>query len=162
MGFYQLGEARYALKQWSGAADAYRQAIGIDPQFVDAHLGLVFALERIGEPSVTRVNVDHRVLMALLAGAFLLFLTESPSSPYQHPWEWGGRDAVDGARLEAADLAEDDLRVAASPQVSALVAERGTIVEVPPHPRSLDAARIERVAVRVDMVILDTTVETDA
>lgn len=145
-----------------GVLDLSPAAAHIGPAMAFVFIALVFALERIGEPSVTRVNVDHRVLMALLAGVFLLFLTESPSSPYQHPWEWGGRDAVDGARLDAADVAGDDQRVAASPQVSALVAERPFVVEVPPHPRSLDAARIERIAIRVDLVILDTTVEMDA
>jgi hypothetical protein len=144
-----------------GVLDLSPAAAHIGPTMAFVFIALVFALERIGEPSVTRVNVDHRVLMALLAGVFLLFLTESPSSPYQQPWEWGGRDALDGARLDAAELAGDDDRVGASPQVSALVADRAVVVEVPPHPASLDAERVARVGTSVDLVILDTSVEED-
>ncbi|MEZ5137893.1 MAG: hypothetical protein R2711_03735 [Acidimicrobiales bacterium] len=122
-------------------------------------MALIFALERIGDLSVTRVNVDRRVLLALLAGATLLFLTESPSSPYEAPWSWGSRDAVDGARLEAADLVADEEAVATSPSVTAQVAARARLVELPPAPADLDAPLLDGLAERVDVVLLDTTGE---
>lgn len=144
-----------------GVLDLSPAAGHIAPAMAFVFIALVFALERIGEQSVTRVNVDRRVLLALLAGVILLFATESPTSPYESPWGWGDRDAVDGARMDAADEATDADAVAASPQVSALVAERAEIVELPPVPSSLDAARIQEVAAEVDLVIVDTTEATD-
>ncbi len=86
-----------------GVVDLSPAAAHIAPALAFVFIALVFALERIGTPSVTRVNVDRRVLLALLAGATLFFVTEAPTSPYRQPWAWGSRDAVDGARIEAAD-----------------------------------------------------------
>lgn len=131
----------------------------IAPAMAFVFIGLVFALERIGDLSVTRVNVDRRVLIALLAGATLLFLTESPTSPYREPWAWGSQDAVDGARLEAADLIDDDEAVAVSPSLTAQVAERGMLLELPPAPADLDRERLTGLAGEVDVVLLDTTGE---
>lgn len=132
-------------------------AAHIGPALAFVFVALVFALERIGTPSVTRVNVDRRVLFALLAGATLLFVTEAPSSPYRRPWAWGSRDAIDGARIEAADLVGPTDAVAVSPSAIALVAERADLVELPTDPHDLTRARIERVARRADVVLLDTS-----
>lgn len=144
-----------------GVLDLSPAAAHIGPTMAFVFVALVYALERIGQQSVTRVNVDVRVLIALLAGVTLLFATESPSSPYERPWTWGGRDAVDGARFAAADLVPDGVAAAASPQVSMLIAERAVALEIPPHPQSLGEPRVRRIASRVDMVILDTTVAVD-
>ncbi|QXC61993.1 DUF2079 domain-containing protein [Aquihabitans sp. G128] len=132
-------------------------AAHIGPATAFVFVALVFALERIGEVSVTRVNVDRRVLLALLAGAVLLFVTEAPSSPYRQPWAWGSRDAVDGARLEAVDRIDPDAAVASSPTTTALVAERADLIELPPDPENLTAARIRLVAKRAEVVLLDTS-----
>jgi hypothetical protein len=129
----------------------------IAPAMAFVFIALVFALERIGEVSVTRVNVDRRVLLALLAGCSLLFLAESPSSPYRSPWAWGSRDALDGARLEAADLIAPDAAVAVSPQATALVAARAEVVELPPAPADLRRSTIGAIADDSDAVLLDTT-----
>jgi hypothetical protein len=128
----------------------------IAPALAFVFIALVFALERIGTPSVTRVNVDRRVLLALLAGATLFFVTEAPSSPYRQPWAWGSQDAVDGARLEAADLIGDDGSVAVSPSSTALVAERATVVELPLDAANLTDDRIAGRISRVDWILLDT------
>jgi hypothetical protein len=132
-------------------------AAHIGPAAAFLFVALVFALERVGEPSVTRVNVDRRVLLALLAGAVLFFVTEAPSSPYRQPWAWGSQDSVDGARLEAADMVDDDEAVAVSPADAALVARRAKVVELPPDPADLTASRVADVSREVDVVLLDTS-----
>ncbi|MCB0976596.1 MAG: DUF2079 domain-containing protein [Acidimicrobiales bacterium] len=144
-----------------GVLDLSPAAAHIGPAMAFVFVALVYALARIGHQSVTRVNVDHRVLFALLAGVLLLFATESPVSPYEHPWSWGGRDALDGARMQSADLVGHDAAVATSPQVSALLAARAVIVEMPPHPRSFDKKRIERIADEVQAIVLDTSETVD-
>lgn len=139
-----------------GVVNLSPAAAHIAPAMAFVFVALVFALERIGDLSVTRVNVDRRVLIALLAGSSLLFLAEAPTSPYQQPWNWGARDAVDGARLEAAALVGDDDAVATSPSTTAQVAERGTLIELPPVPADLDRSTLVGLADRVDVVLLDT------
>ena len=64
--------------------------------------GLV-ALSRIGRRSITRINVDHRIVASIVVASLILFVQNAPSSPYQQPWDWGGRDEVDAARLVAVD-----------------------------------------------------------
>lgn len=132
-------------------------AAHIAPGMAFVFVALVFALERIGERSVTRVNVDRRVLLALLAGAALLFVTEAPTSPYRQPWAWGSRDSVDGARIEAAALVGPNDAVSASPTTSSLVAGRGRLAELPPDPEDLTEFRVDQVARFSDAILLDTT-----
>jgi hypothetical protein len=152
-----IADARVQEAAQRGVVTLSPAAAHVAPAMAFVFVALVFALERIGEVSVTRVNVDRRVLAALLAGSTLFFLTESPASPYERPWTWGGRDAVDGAReLATADLGGDG-RVAASPGAIALVAERAVVVELPLDPVDLTAARIRSIASDVDAIVLDTT-----
>ena len=140
-----------------GVLDLAPAGAHIGPVVAVVFLALVFALERIGVPSVTRVNVDRRVLLSLLSGAVLLFVIEAPTSPYRRPWAWGGRDAADGARLAAVELVPEDAAVAASPSVIALVAERAVVVELPPVPTAIDAAHADALAGDgIDYVVLDT------
>lgn len=141
----------------TGVLDLSPAAAHVAPAMAFVFMGLVFALERVGSRSVSRVNVDRRVLLALLAGSALLFLTEAPSSPYHAPWSWGGRDAVDGARIEAGALVGDEAAVAVSPRATVVVAERARLVELPPDPADLTRGRIDAVARRVDAVLLDTS-----
>lgn len=140
-----------------GVLDLSPAAAHIGPAMAFVFVALIFALERIGERSVTRVNVDRRVLLALLAGATLLFVTEAPASPYRQPWAWGSRDATDGARMDAARLVGPDEAVAASPTTSALVAARARLVELPPDPQDLTAFRVDQVARASDAILLDTS-----
>ncbi|MBX3286195.1 MAG: DUF2079 domain-containing protein [Actinobacteria bacterium] len=139
-----------------GVLDLSPAAAHIAPALAFVFVALVFALERIGDLSVTRVNVDRRVLLALLAGATLFFVTEAPTSPYRQPWAWGSRDALDGARLLAADAIGPDDAVAVSPTATALVAERARVVELPPDPVDLTVERVASVSRAVDAVLLDT------
>lgn len=132
-------------------------AAHIGPAMAFVFVALVFSLERIGTLSVTRVNVDRRVLLALLAGSTLFFLTEAPTTPYRKPWAWGSQDAVDGARLDAADSVDDGARVAASPTVISLVAERAHLTALPSDPADLTARAVARATPGLDVVVLDTS-----
>ena len=140
-----------------GVLDLSPAAAHIAPAMAFVFVALVFALERIGETSATRVNVDRRVLIALLAGASLLFLTESPTSPYERPWSWGSEDALDGSRSAAADRIDPSESVAASPTMSALVAERGNLTELPPDPGDFTAFRVDQMTRSADAILLDTS-----
>lgn len=140
-----------------GVLDLSPAAAHIAPAMAFVFVALIFALERIGEPSVTRVNVDRRVLIALLAGATLLFVTEAPTSPYQQPWEWGSQDALDGSRVEASKLIADDDAVASSPTTSALVAERANLIELPPNSSDFTAFTVDRLARSRDAILLDSS-----
>jgi hypothetical protein len=129
----------------------------IAPALAFVFIALVFALERIGTPSATRIHVDRRVLFALLAGAALFFLTEAPTSLYREPWAWGSQDAVDGARLEAADLVGERDSVAVSPSCTSLVAERAHVTELPLDAANLTPERVEATVDEARWVLLDTT-----
>lgn len=139
-----------------GVLDLSPAAAHIAPALAFVFVALVYALERIGQLSVTRVNVDRRVLIALLAGASLFFVTEAPSSPYRQPWAWGSRDVVDAARLIAADRIGPSQAVGVSPTATVLVAERAHLVELPPDPVDLTIERVAAVSRQVDVVLLDT------
>jgi hypothetical protein len=128
----------------------------IAPALAFVFIALVFALERIGTPSVTRVNVDRRVLFALLAGAMLFFVTEAPTSPYRQPLAWGSQDAVDGARIEAADMVGATGRVAVSPSSTALVAERAEVTELPLDAANLTGERLSGQIAEARWILLDT------
>ncbi len=140
-----------------GVLDLSPAAAHIAPAMAFVFVALVFALERIGEQSVSRVNVDRRVLIALLVGASLLFVAEAPTSPYERPWEWGSQDALDGARRSAAERIGDEESVAASPTVSVLVAQRASLAELPPNPNDFTAFRVNQLAGSSGAIIFDTT-----
>ncbi|MCU1452958.1 MAG: putative rane protein [Acidimicrobiales bacterium] len=124
----------------------------IAPGMAFVFIATVFALARIGRRSVTRINVDRRVLTALVCGAALLFLVEAPSSPYRTPWRWGSVGAVGLARKHGAGLFDPRLAVAASPEVVALVAQRARVVELPLTPIDIGPIPAE-----VRGIVLDTT-----
>ncbi|MCU1351616.1 MAG: putative rane protein [Acidimicrobiales bacterium] len=124
----------------------------IAPGMAFVFVATVFALARIGRRSVTRINVDRRLLLALLAGTALLFLVEAPSSPYRTPWRWGSTDEVAAARTSAARLVGDTVPLAVSPQVAALVATRPRLVELPTRPTA-----IAPVPSDIDAIVVDTT-----
>ena len=141
----------------SQVLDLAPAAAHIAPSMSFVFIALVFALERIGQLSVTRVNVDRRVLLALLAGSMLFFVTEAPTSPYRQPWAWGSQDALDGARQIAAGRVSDTEEVAVSPSSTALLADRADLVELPFAPQDFTVHRVTLVSRDVDVVLLDTT-----
>jgi hypothetical protein len=101
-------------------------------------LAAIVALARIGQPSVNRIRVDHRVVAAMVLATVAIFVQVAPASPFNEPWSWGGRDAVDGGRMQAVDTLEERYgltgAVAVSPQLTALVAERWAVQELPLGP----------------------------
>ena len=90
----------------------------------------VFALKRSGRVLVERVNVDKRLLLALVLTASVFFVLDSATSPYEQPWEWGRLDAADGARLDAVELIPEAAAVRASPRVLPRLAERTRLYEL--------------------------------
>lgn len=91
-------------------------------------LATAFALGRIGRRGVEQITVDKRILGALLIAGSVFFVQNAASSPYRHPWDWGGQDRVDAARLEARDQIPPDAHVRASSSMLQILAERHTLV----------------------------------
>jgi uncharacterized membrane protein len=112
----------------------------------------IFALVRIGRRSIERVNVDGRMLGALLLAATVFFIQDSPSSPYEQPWTWSVRDESDQSRLDAVDMIDDGAAVRASAALLPLLAER-------PEVYPLDTSgnpHVRRAATDVDVIVLDS------
>ena len=63
----------------------------------------------------------------MAAAGLSFFLLFAPSSIYDRPWDWGGQDAADGARIDAADSLPTDLRVRASESMLVQLSERPTL-----------------------------------
>jgi uncharacterized membrane protein len=87
-------------------------------------IATAFALSKIGRVGVEKVIVDRRVLAALVLAGTVFFVRDAASSPYREPWDWGGQDIADGARIEARDSLPTDAAVRASPSMLQLLAER--------------------------------------
>jgi uncharacterized membrane protein len=114
-------------------------------------IATAFALSRIGRMGVEKVTVDRRVLLALVLAGSVFFVRDAASSPYRSPWDWGGQDAADGARIEAEQEIPADAAVRASPSMLQLLAERSRLYELDTSgPVEPDAA-----ADGVDAVVID-------
>jgi uncharacterized membrane protein len=90
----------------------------------------VFALKRSGRVLVERVNVDKRLLLALVLTACVFFVLDSATSPYEQPWNWGRLDAADGARLDAVAIVPEAGAVRASPRLLPRLSERTRLYEL--------------------------------
>jgi uncharacterized membrane protein len=90
-----------------------------------------YALQRVGVRGVDRVFVDGRILAAVVLASSLVFLTQSPASPYRSPWEWRP-DATDLAVREAAELLGPEIAVRASPSALVPLATRPWLYELNP------------------------------
>lgn len=116
-------------------------------------VALVFALARTGRVIVQKVNVDRRVIGALIFTSAVFFAADSVTSPYEDPWAWGRRDVVDAARLDAAELIPEDAVVRATPKVLPLLTERVGLLEFDPPE---DNTTVHREAVeRVNWLVFD-------
>lgn len=133
-------------------------AAHVSPALAFTFVALVCTLERIGIRSVVKVNVDRRVLVALLCATSLFFLVDSPSAPYHRPWDWGGRGYQAQVRDRLAGRVPPLASIATSPSATALVARRPIVVELPPTPGDLGPERIETLEGAVEWVLLDTSV----
>ncbi|MCP3988811.1 MAG: DUF2079 domain-containing protein [Actinomycetia bacterium] len=87
-------------------------------------IATTYALNRLGNMGVDRVFLDVRVLSTLAAAATLFFVSSSPISPYELPWQWSRQDDTDAAIEEAIGLIGDDVAVRASPSALARLSER--------------------------------------
>jgi len=114
----------------------------------------LFALKRSGTVRVERVNVDRRLLWALVFTASVFFVRDSGSSPYERPWSWGSRDATDQARHAAVELIPDDGAVRASPRLLPLLFERERLFVLD---TSADEPDEQAAIDRVDWLIVDLT-----
>ncbi len=89
------------------------------------------ALGRLGRSGSDRVSVPPRLSGTLVGVAALFFVLDAASSPYQHPWNWGGRDAVDAVRLQWTEEvlagAENPMTVAATSDMSPILAGGGVV-----------------------------------
>lgn len=124
------------------------------PAIVGIFLTLPFALQQIGRRNIERITVDRRVLGALVLAAATFFVLDAPSSPYAHPWEWGGRDDADRVRLEVIGSIPDAARVRSAPSMAAELAERRVIRPVAMDRRPVTADLVAD----VDVLVLDPVV----
>lgn len=135
-------------------ADVPREAVfGQQTVAVTAFIFIAsaFALGRIGRMGVEKVHVDHRVLAALLLAGCVFFIRDAASSPYREPWNWGGQNAADGARIEAEDQVPSEFAVRASPSMLQELAERERLYVLDTD-QVIDAAQATE---GVDVVVLD-------
>ncbi|MCX7620611.1 MAG: DUF2079 domain-containing protein [Acidimicrobiales bacterium] len=114
-------------------------------------LSTAFALAKSGRMGVEKVTVDRRVLGALLLAGTVFFIRDGASSPYRHPWDWGGRDIVDFARIQIAHQIPREQSVRASPSMLQLLEERERLYTLQPSERPDAVAAADG----VDVVVLD-------
>jgi len=94
------------------------------PMTVFVFVATVFALKRTGRILVKRVRVERRIILALLVTAIVFFVRDSSTTPYTKPWDWGGRDQVDLALVQAVDAIPIDEPVRATDAALPLLSER--------------------------------------
>jgi hypothetical protein len=104
-----------------------RATVLVAPLLPIVMAGAAHGLGRLGRPTLERVSVSPRVVGALLLASVTFTVAWSATSPYEHPWAWGGRDAADRARLDAIELIHEDAAVQATDGLVALVARRQRI-----------------------------------
>ena len=117
-------------------------------------LATTFALHRLGRLGVERVTVDRRLLIALALASVVFFIQAGTASPLRRPWDWGGRDLADQARVAAAEVPDPEDTVRAAVTVLPLVAERAGVWRWDPGDRP-DPRAAGR---EVDVVIVDEAV----
>jgi len=103
-----------------GAAFAERAAMLLAFVVIAA----TFALNRLGNMGVDRVFIDVRVLSTLVAAAVLVYVSASPISPYEKPWETAGLDRTDVAVIKAAEMLPESVTVRATSSALTHLAER--------------------------------------
>jgi len=109
------------------------------------------ALGKIGEMGHEKIRVDTRVIGALFLAATVFYIRDAASSPYRRPWDWGGQDAADFARIRATDQVKPTDSVRASRTLLTLLAERERLYDLTLG----DAPDAARAADGVDVIVLD-------
>jgi uncharacterized membrane protein len=110
------------------------------PLVAFAFVAATFALARLGRPSVERVLVDRRVLVVVAVAALAAATTESPLSPYEHPWEVDVPD--EEARRDALAVLPPVVAVRVPADLAIEVADREHVDVVDPDER--DPAELAR------------------
>ncbi len=120
-------------------------------------VALTFGLAKTGRVIVQRVNVDRRLVGALVFTAAVFFVRDSVTSPYEQPWDWGRRDGVDETRLAAGELIPEDAVVRAAPKLLPLLTERTGLFQLTlPNDQNADApALADEAAEGVNWIIFD-------
>ncbi len=119
-------------------------------------LATPMGLARLGRRSVEKVTVDRRVLITVLLACLSFYVLIAPSTPYRKPWDWGGRDAVDGARLEARQSVSRTAPMRASSSLLFLLAQRQVLYPLDTAAIHRDPTRAAAAATKgVDVVIID-------
>jgi len=72
------------------------------------------ALHRLGKLGVNRVFTDPWLLGAFTSAFLLIFISSSPLSPYERPWNWSEPDPVAVSISQATELIADDAAVRSS------------------------------------------------
>ena len=112
-------------------------------------------LSRLGRRNIELVTVDRRLLITMAAAALAFSILYSPSSPYDRPWDWGGQDAADGARLDAERSIPKDASVRASTSMLVPLAEREHLYALDVGSGDVPVADPSAAADGVDVVVLD-------
>ncbi|MBK5221518.1 MAG: DUF2079 domain-containing protein [Acidimicrobiia bacterium] len=131
-----------------GGADGIELMV---PAVVGVFLATPFALEAIGRRNIERVTVDRRIFGAVVLASLTFFVLDSPASPYERAWDWGGRDQVDQARLAVVDVIADDAAVRAGPRVLPELADRLVARPMP----SAAPVRVSQLTAGVDIIVID-------
>lgn len=124
------------------------------PMTAFVFVATVFAMQRSGRIMVQRVNVDRRVIVALLMTASVFFVRDASTSLYEQPWNWAERTDNDLALIEAADMVEPWRPVRASPRALPLLADRLGAYELVTLRAQADAAKQDAI-VDVDYILYD-------
>lgn len=128
---------------------------GIAPILAFVMVASVFALNRLGDLGVDRVFVDPRLLAALVAVASLLFVTQSPLSIYEKPWQLNTRNDADQALVDAAARIDPTWPVRASTNVLPLLSERRFAYPLADEEPTVAAVVFRSRAVLIDQRTLD-------
>jgi len=112
-------------------------------------------LNRLGRRSVELVSIDRRVLITMAVAALSFFVLYAPSSIYEQPWNWGGQDAADGARIEATETLPRDARVRASTSMLVQLADRAELYHLDLGRPDADAPDVDDVTRGVDAIVID-------
>ena len=118
---------------------AFSERYGLLTAFV--FIASTFALARLGDMGVDRVFVDNRLLLSVVAASILLFINDSPSSPYREPWQWAEQTDTDRAIEEAAVLLTSDDAVRTTPSAVVPLSERAWlhVLDTSQQPQILSA-----------------------
>jgi uncharacterized membrane protein len=121
--------------------------------FLATPMGLARLARRNVE--VEKVTVDRRVLITVLLACLSFYILIAPSSPYDQPWQWGGRDAADGARLAAGDSVGHEASVRASPSMLMILAKRQRLYPLDSHAIEDAGKGASNATKGVDVVVVD-------